>query len=110
MLTSRREGRGGRPDSRSILSKLDFNEGRKQMKRVMVLVGIVASFVLGATIRSRSVQAQLGGNSVHIDRVHAIVYGENPPVQIHGEVVGFSCASKHDPKTIGEVDCFILTK
>jgi hypothetical protein len=80
------------------------------MKRLMVFVCIVASFVLGATMRSRSVQAQLGGNSVHIDRVHAIIYGENPAVQIHGEVVGFSCASKHDPKTIGEVDCFILTK
>ena len=81
-----------------------------QMKRLMALVGIVASFVLGATIRSRSVQAQLGGNSVHIDRVRAIIYGENPPVQIHGEVVGFSCASKHNPKVISEVDCFILTR
>ncbi len=80
------------------------------MKRVMVLVCIVASFVLGATIRSRSVQAQLGGNSVHIERVRAIVYGENPAVPIHGEVVGFSCASKHDPKTMSEVDCFILSK
>ena len=79
------------------------------MKKLIVVLAVVISFVLGATIHPRSAQAQFG-SSVHIYRQSTIVYGDNPALQIRGEVVGFSCATEHDPKNHTDVECFILSK
>jgi hypothetical protein len=80
------------------------------MKKLIVVLAVVISFILGATIRSSSAQAQLGGTNVHIYRQSTIIYGDNPALQIRGEVVGFSCAAAHDPKNHTDVGCFILSK
>jgi hypothetical protein len=80
------------------------------MKKLMMLLGIVASFVLGITIHPRSAQAQFGNSSVRIYRQSTIIYGENSPLQIHGEIMGFSCTAEHDPKSRADVECFILSK
>jgi len=80
------------------------------MKKLMVLLGVVISFLLGASIPPRSAQAQIGSSSVRIYRESTIIYGENSPLQIHGEIVGFSCAAQHDPKNHDAVECFILSK
>ena len=80
------------------------------MKKSIVVLAVVISFILGATIRSGSTQAQFNGTNVHIYRQSTIIYGDNPPLQIRGDVVGFSCATEHDPKNHTDVECFILSK
>lgn len=80
------------------------------MKKSFVVLAVLMSFVLGATIHPRSAQAQFGGTNVHIYRQSTIIYGDNPALQIRGEVVGFSCATEHDPKNHTDVECFILSK
>jgi hypothetical protein len=81
------------------------------MKKFIVVLAVVISFILGATIRpAGSAQAQFNGTNVRIYRQSTIIYGDNPPLQIRGEVVGFSCAAEHDPKNHTDVECFILSK